>query len=82
MVKRRADHATPVQPVRLAAAIFAPRHLVCVLIGVLAADPMLDTVFGAAQAAEETLGLGAKVTYMMTKRLSLMAWNEDRSRVG
>ena len=57
MAERRARHAPPVQAVRLAAAIFAPRHLVCVLIEVLAAYPVMDAVLRAAKPAEKALGL-------------------------
>jgi hypothetical protein len=68
MVQRRARYAAPMQPVRLAPAILAPCHLVCVLIEVLAAYPMMDAVLGPAQAAEPTfrvVSAGPLVTLLM-----------------
>ena len=57
MTKRRACHPAEMQPVWLATAIFAPGHLVRVLIEVATADPMMDAVFRPAKPAEKALGL-------------------------
>jgi hypothetical protein len=42
MAESRAGHTAEMQAVRLAPVILAPRHLVCVLIEILPADPMVD----------------------------------------
>lgn len=57
MAERGPGDPAEVQPVRLAPAILAPCHFVCVLIEVLAADPMVDAVLGAPQPAEPAFGL-------------------------
>jgi hypothetical protein len=57
MPERSTRNATPVQAVGLATVILAPRHFVRVLMEVLAADSMMDAVFGPAKPAEPTLGL-------------------------
>src|SRR5438132_2585471 len=55
VAERRAGHAAEMQPVRLVAAILAPRHFVCVLVEVPPANPVMDAVFGAAKAAKPAL---------------------------
>ena len=57
MTERRPGDASPLQPVRFAAVILAPRHLVGVLIEVSAADPMVDAHLGAAEPAKPAFGL-------------------------
>jgi hypothetical protein len=49
MTQRGTCHPAEMQTVRLAATIFAPSHLVCVLVEVPTADPVMDAVFRAAQ---------------------------------
>jgi hypothetical protein len=43
MAKGGSRNATPVQPIRLAAAILSPCHFFCVLIKQVIAYPMMDT---------------------------------------
>jgi hypothetical protein len=57
MTERGPSDAAEMQPVRLTPTILAPRHLVCVLIEILTADPVMDAVLGAPQPREERLGL-------------------------
>src|SRR5260370_2740605 len=57
MAKSSGDHEFEVDAIRNATVVFPPRHLVRVLIEVFAADPMMDAILSAAQAAEIALRL-------------------------
>ena len=57
MPQRRPGDPPPLQPVRLAAMILAPRHFVRIGLKMLAADPVVHPVFRPAKAAEPALGL-------------------------
>jgi hypothetical protein len=55
MPQGRSGDPSPLQAVRLAAGILAPRHFVGVLIEVLTADPMMDAKLGAPQPTKPAL---------------------------
>ena len=57
MAQRRARHEAVLHAVRNAPVILALRHLIRVLVEVLAADPMMDAVLSAAESAEIALCL-------------------------
>jgi len=57
MPQRGPDHPPPLHPVRLAARVFAPCHLVCILVQVPATDPVMHAVLRAPKPREEAFGL-------------------------
>ena len=57
MVERSADDTAVLSAVRLAPVILAPSHFVRVLVKVPTANPMMDTIFGSAEAAEPAFSL-------------------------
>jgi len=57
MAKGGGCHEPELHAVRDAPVVLAPRHLVCVLVEVSAADPMMDAVLSTAKPAEIALRL-------------------------